>query len=137
MTGRYAGGIVALLVAGPMAADDLTGADRFLCSAVQATQCTAQGECTSGPPWNLQFPQFLEIDLKQGVLATTAASGENRSTPILSKERAEGRIVLQGMQLGRAFSMVIGEQSGQAAVAIAAEGMTVTVFAACTPMTGR
>ncbi len=137
MTGRFAGAIVALLVAGPLGADDLTGADRFLCSAVQATQCKVNGECESGPPWNWQFPQFLEISFKEGVLQTTAASGENRSTPILSKERTEGRIVLQGMQLGRAFSMVIGEQSGHAAVAIAAEGMTVTVFAACTPLTRR
>jgi hypothetical protein len=115
----------------------LTGVDRFLCSAVQATRCSAHGECTSGPPWNWQFPQFLEIDLKQAVLTTTAASGENRSTPVLHKERAEGRIVLQGTQQGRAFSMVIDEESGQAAVAIAREGMTVTVFAACTPMTSR
>jgi len=126
-----------LLAAWAVCADDLTGADAFLCSAVQATQCKADGECTSGPPWNWQFPQFLEIDLKKGLMATTQASGDNRSTPILSSERTEGRILLQGRQLGRAFSMVVTEQTGVASVAIAAEGMTVTVFAACTPMGRR
>ena len=137
MSTRVGSAVALLLAAWPLYADDLTGADTFLCSAVQATECKADGECSSGPPWNWKFPQFLEIDLKKGLMATTQASGENRSTPILSKERAEGRILLQGMQLGRAFSMVVTEQTGVAAIAIAAEGMTVTVFAACTPMTRR
>ncbi|HSL70981.1 MAG TPA: hypothetical protein VK864_12115 [Longimicrobiales bacterium] len=130
-------GLAALLFAWPLYADDLTGADAILCSAVEATQCSADGECASGPPWNWKFPQFLEIDLKKNVVSTTQASGENRSTPIRNTERSEGKIVLQGVQQGRAFSFVIVEQTGMASAAIAAEGMTVTVFAACTPMTRR
>ena len=132
MAGRFGFGFAVLLVAWPLCADDLTGADTFLCSAVQATQCKADGECSSGPPSNWKMPQFLKIDLKKDVIATTEASGENRSTPIRDKERSEGRIFLQGIQQGRAFSFVINEQSGVAAVAIAADGVTVTVFAACT-----
>lgn len=133
---RYGLGLAVLLITGPLCADDLTGADAFLCSAVQATQCEADGECSSGPPWTWKVPQFLEIDLKKNVIATTKASAEERTTPIRHKERSENKIFLQGMQLGRAFSFVIDEQTGMAAVAIAGEGMTVTVFAACTPMPG-
>ena len=130
-------GLVALLTAWPLYADDLTGADAILCSAVEATLCSADGECASGPPWNWDVPQFLEIDLKKNVIATTQASGENRSTPIRNTERSEGKIFLQGVQQGRAFSFVIVEQTGMASAAIAADGLTVTVFAACTPMTKR
>ena len=133
---RFGLGFAVLIVTAPLGADDLTGANTFLCSAVQATQCEVDGECSSGPPWNWKFPQFLEIDLKKNIIATTEASGEERSTPIRHKERAENQIFLQGMQLGRAFSFVINEQTGVAAVAIAGEGMTVTIFAACTPRAG-
>ena len=133
MTARLSFGVAGLLVASALWADDLTGADAFLCAAVQAAVCKAEGECASGPPWNWDVPQFVEIDLKKGVLATTEASGENRSTPIRNQERAEGKIFLQGVQLGRAFSFVINEQTGIASVAIAADELTVTVFAACTP----
>ena len=137
MTIRTKLGLAAVLASWPLLADDLTGADAILCSAVEATQCSADGECSSGPPWNWQFPQFLEIDLKKAVMATTQASGENRSTPIRNAERTDGKIVLQGMQQGRAFSFVIDEQTGVASIAIAGDGITVTVFAACTPMRNR
>jgi hypothetical protein len=130
-------GLAALLAAWPLYADNLAGADAILCSAVEATLCGADGECVSGPPWNWDVPQFLEIDLKKNVVATTQASGENRSTPIRHTERSEGKIFLQGVERGRAFSFVIVEQTGMASAAIAAEGLTVTVFAACTPVPRR
>lgn len=115
------------------AADDLTGADQLLCAAVQATVCgAAAAECRSGPPWNWNIPQFIEIDLKRKLLSTTEASGEQRQTPIKTTDRGEGRIMLQGMEMGRAFSFVIDEVTGIAAVAVARDGLTVSVFGTCT-----
>lgn len=127
----------ACLLAAPAFADSLAGSDTLLCSAVEATVCDADGECESGPPWDWDIPQFLEIDLKKRLIATTAASGENRTTPIRNQDRADGVIVLQGVQQGRAFSFVINESTGIASVAIATEDLTVSVFAACTPMKSR
>jgi hypothetical protein len=118
----------------PAAADDLTGEDRFLCTAVAATRCLEAGGCTSEAPWNLNVPQFIEVSLKDKTFATTKASGENRMTPIRSFSREEGLIVLQGFEAGRAFSFVIDEESGMASVAVARDGMTVSIFGACTPM---
>lgn len=137
MAARLAFGFVALITAAPLCADDLRGANTILCSAVEASLCDSDGKCTSGPPWNWQVPQFLEIDFKKGVIATTAASGENRTSPIRNQERSDGMIFLQGVQKGRAFSFVINEQTGVASVAIAAEELTVSVFAACTPIVRR
>ena len=42
-------------------------------------------------------------------------------------------IVIQGFERGRAFGFVIEEASGQASVAVAREGVTVSVFGVCTP----
>lgn len=114
--------------------DSLSGKDRLLCSAVEATVCTADGICESGPPWDWQIPQFLIVDLDRKELATTEASGENRTTPILSLSRQDGQIVLQGVQAGRAFSMVLQEANGHATISIATDGATIGVFAACTPV---
>ena len=128
-----------LLASAPLAADDLTGADRFLCSSAQVTACFALGECVSLPPWELNVPQFIEIDLGEMTLSTTAASGEDRSTPIKNLEREDGPgraslIFLQGVENGRAFSFVITEETGMASIAVARDGLAVTVFGACTPM---
>ena len=129
--------VLALLVLAardPAVADDLTGQQSVLCTAVQATVCDDTGSCVIENPWDLNIPQFLELNLKDKTVATTRASGESRSTPIRTLLREDGLIVLQGVEMGRAFSFVIEEKSGLLSAAVAREGKTVSVFGACTPM---
>ena len=130
---RMALGGILLLASSPLLADDLSGANKLLCTAVQATICSPDGDCLIGPPWNWNIPQFIEIDLVRKKLNTTKASGENRSTPIKNMERNDGAIFLQGVEGGRAFSFVIDEETGMASIAVARDGITVSVFGACTP----
>ncbi len=127
--------IAAPLFAGSGAAlaDDLTGANRFLCSVVSVGRCDIDG-CTDDTPEGAVIPQFVIVDLGAKLLSTTPTSGENRSTPIESLRRDGGLVVLQGLQNGRAYSFVISEKSGSASVAIAREELVLAVSAACTPM---
>ncbi|HEX4439884.1 MAG TPA: hypothetical protein VH854_07415, partial [Thermoanaerobaculia bacterium] len=101
------------------AADDLKGQDRILCTAIQATVCTTDGDCSIEAPWNLNIPQFIEINLKDKTASTTKASGENRMTPLGTVSREDGLIVIQGVEMGRAFSFVITEDTGFASIAVA------------------
>lgn len=129
--------VLTLLVLAPAPAalgDDLTGQQSVLCTAVQATVCDDTATCVIENPWDLNIPQFLEINLGAKTVSTTKASGENRSTPIRTLLREDGLIVLQGVEGGRAFSFVIEEKSGLLSAAVAREGKTVSVFGACTPM---
>ena len=121
------------LALAPLLADDVTGSSRLLCSAAQATRCFADGECNTGPPWKWDIPMFIEIDLDGRKLSTTAASGQNRSTPIKTIEREGGLIFLQGVEGGRAFSFVITEETGFLSAGVATEGMSVAAFGGCTP----
>ena len=125
---------VLLLVASPAAlADDLTGASRFLCSVVTVGRCDIDG-CKDDTPDGALIPQFVIVDLGAKLLSTTAASGQNRSTPIESVRRDGGLVVLQGLENGRAFSFVIAEKTGRASIAIAREQLVLAVSAACTPL---
>ena len=126
--------MAAAVAAAPSTADDLKGAGKLLCSSVEATVCDVNGDCEMGPPWNWDIPQFIEVDMKAKTIASTKASGENRATPIRLLLREEGLLVLQGFEQGRAFSFVIHEVSGAASVAVARDGLTVSIFGACTPM---
>ena len=115
-------------------ADDVSGADRILCASIEATRCDLDG-CVTGDPvlWNI--PQFIEVDLAAKRLQTTAASGQNRATPITTLVREGGSIFIQGIEGGRAFSLVIDEVSGELNAAVAASsGSSTAVFAACTPL---
>ncbi len=135
---KYAAMAVALwIVSTVVPADDLTGAKVFLCATATVSACSADGECTGGLAWNLNIPQFIEVDLAKKSLSTTKASGENRTTPIKNLEREDGLIILQGAENGRAFSWVITEETGMATVSVAKDGQGVVIFGACTPIPGR
>jgi hypothetical protein len=121
------------LLASSMAmADNLEGTDELLCAAGQVQVCFENGECFSVAPWELSMPDFVVIDMKAKTVSTTKASGQNRSTPFTSVERSDGVISLQGVEAQRAFSFVIEEASGHMTVAIARDGLSVTVFGVCT-----
>ena len=128
------GAVLAMFAAMPVVADDLTGADRFLCASGEVTVCEMDGECTTGPPWEFNVPDFIEVDLEAGLLKTTEASEENRQTPILRIIREDGLIVLQGLEMGRAFSFNIEEASGTMTAVAARNGLFVGSFGVCTPL---
>ena len=134
-TGRIGWWIVLAMAfeGGPLAADTLSGSDRLLCAATEAFICAQAVPCETVLPSDLQIPQFVVVDLGEKTLATTEASGQNRATKIRSLIREDGHIYVQGVQMGRAFSMVLREESGQASIAIATDGLTLGVFGACTP----
>jgi hypothetical protein len=129
--------VMVLVMAGHATwADDLTGAGRFLCASAQATVCFEDGECAADLPWNLNVPEFIEVDLVDRRLSTTAASGSNRTTPIEHIVRQNGVIVIHGFEAGRAFSWVISETTGRLTATLAADGASVAVFGTCTPLPG-
>ena len=129
----FACGVLVATVTPAVQADDVSDADRLLCASIKATRCDLDGCVTSDPVlWNI--PQFIEIDLANKRLQTTAASGENRATPITTLVREDDHIFIQGIEGGRAFSFVIHEASGELNAAVAASSTSTAVFAACTPL---
>jgi hypothetical protein len=125
---------LAFLLAVPAGADDLTGRDAFLCAVLEVSRCVPGDGCSQVELAELNIPDFVEIDLAAKVVRTTAASGENRATPILGVVREAGSVFLQGVEKGRAWSFVLDEASGSLTAAVARDGFSVTAFAACTPL---
>jgi len=113
-------------------ADNIAGVDRLLCAPGEVIVCVEADECYSGLAADVGVPDFVIIDLDRKVVSTTASSPEPRSTPVANVNRADGFIYLQGVDLGRAFSFVIDEETGRVTVAVSRDGATVTLFGACT-----
>lgn len=125
-------GVAALLVAGSALAENVAGVSEMICAAAQAQICFETGECYAATPVELDLPDFVIIDTKKNRISTTEASGLNRSTEFSKVDRVDGRIMLQGIENGRAFSFTIHESTGRMTAAIARDGLTVSVFGACT-----
>lgn len=122
-----------LLCVGAVWADDLTGEDEFLCASASVIVCFDYGVCESATPWELDVPQFINVDLDKRSLSTTKASGEDRTTKVDTVNRSDDKIYLQGIDRGRAYTFVIDEETGFLTVAVVRDDLTVTVFGACTP----
>ena len=113
-------------------ADNLEGVDKMICAAGQVQICIENDSCYPANVAELDVPDFVIIDLKKKVVSTTKASDQNRSTPLKYIEKADGLVYLQGIEGGRAFSFMIDEATGRMTVSVARDGVTVSVFGACT-----
>ena len=113
-------------------ADDISDSEEILCSTSKIVICFETGECIDALPWEFNIPQFVVIDTEEKTLSTTKASQETRSTPIRSIQRDAGLLMLQGIEDGRVFGFVIDEDSGVLTVSVARDGISVSVFGACT-----
>lgn len=127
--------LASLLIAAPAWPDDVTGSEKLLCSASRIVACFEEGDCAELMAEEIGVPQFVVVDTKAKRLATTHASGENRSTPIRELNRSDGLLFFQGIELGRAFSVVVHELSGHLTVAVSRDGVSVSVFGSCTDAT--
>jgi hypothetical protein len=123
---------VGLLASGVALADNLEGADRVLCSPEQIMICVEQAECYPAHASDLGVPDFVIIDLKNKKLQTTKASGQARTTAFSTMSRSGGKIFLQGIENGRAFSFLINEATGDLTVAVSRDGVAVAAFGSCT-----
>jgi len=124
--------LLGLTIAIPAITEELTGAERLLCKPGRMSHCVDGQGCEYGPPGLVNIPDFIEIDLANKTLKTTEASGDERSSPIDHSEKEAGYIYLQGVEHGRAYSIVIAESSGELAFTVATHGKTATMFGACT-----
>ena len=125
-------GLASVLYCGAVLADDISGSDSLLCYGLSAARCEIGEACEAVAPWQLNLPDFVKLDLRGKRIQTTAASAEDRETPLQSVQRDNGAILIHGAQGERAFSWLIDEMSGDGTLSVAGHGQGVTVFTVCT-----
>ena len=123
---------VGLLASSAALADNLEGADRLLCAPEQIMICVEEADCYPAHGSELGVPDFVIVDLKNKKMQTTKSSQQTRTTAFSSVSRSDGKIFLQGVENGRAFSFVINEITGSLTVALSRDGVAVAVFGSCT-----
>jgi hypothetical protein len=123
---------VGLLASGVALADNLEGADRLLCAPEQIMICVEEADCYPAHGSELGVPDFVIVDLKNKKMQTTKASEQERTTAFSTMSRSGGRIFLQGVENGRAFSFLINEATGSLTVAVSRDGVAVAAFGTCT-----
>jgi hypothetical protein len=107
----------------------------LICSGLSAARCEiATGTCEAKTPWALNLPDFVKLDIRGKLVTSTDARGEARRTPIGTIQRANGFIVLQGIDGERPFSWLITEATGEGTMTLSSPRAGITVFTVCTSM---
>ena len=129
---RIAAASIGLLAFVPVLAENISEADRIICSPADVKLCFENGECFDTNPWEVDMPEFVIIDLRKKTISTTKASGQDRTSSFSALEKKDGLLMMQGIEDGRAYSFVIEELTGILTAAVARDGVSVSVFGACT-----
>jgi len=113
-------------------AADFDGSRNLLCAPTDAIQCEGAGECERAEVEDLNIPKFLTIDFKGKKLTGTVEGGASEeATKIQNIEKLESQTVLQGIQNGRGWSIVIDAASGDMSVAVAGDDISFVLFGVC------
>ncbi len=116
-----------------ISAGNLDGSVPLLCAVVETFECSENGDCQQGTAQSINFPQFLKINFKTKIISGNRVGGEERTTKIENMEHSNGKLILQGTQNGKGWSMVITEAIGKMTVTASDEEVGFIVFGACTP----
>jgi Glycine-zipper domain len=80
-----------------------------------------------------RLPQFIKLNFTEKTLSTTEAAQRQQSTPIKNIEQVDSSMILQGVEGGRAWSLIIAKETGKMSTAVADDQVGFVVFGACTP----
>jgi len=107
---------------------DFDGSKPLLCATIDAHACDPGAVCVRGLPADLGAPQFLRIDFSRKTIV-----GPQRTTAIRFIESAESQILLQGTELGFAWTVALDKQDGTMTLTLVNREDAYVLFGACTP----
>jgi hypothetical protein len=116
-----------MTVSPAFAGDVFDGTKPLLCSSIEALDCDPGEACVRGIPELMGAPQFLRIDF-----AKNEISGPLRTAKILSTQKDDDQIVLQGYDIKMGWSLAIDRATGNMRIAFAGGDSTFIIFGACT-----
>ena len=126
---RIVATVLACTVGSVANAADFDGSKLLICAPVEAIDCAAGEECTKGRPDDIGAPAFMRIDF-----AKKSIIGTRRSSPILFMDTSEDQLLLQGNELGFAWTLALDQSDGKMAATLVNRTGVYVLFGSCTPL---
>ena len=108
------------------------GSAPLICAIIEAFECSVKNDCTESTAEEMNIPQFFRLDFKNKMLRNPEEKNEKKETAIRNIEHDKGALILQGMENGRGWSIVIDEDTGKMSASISENTGGFVIFGACT-----
>ena len=128
---RCAGAILAAALPLPALAAGLDGTQPVTCTIAETADCATDAQCIRDTPESVNLPRLIRIDFAAKRIVSKLAGGDERTAEIGLLRVEDGKLLLQGVQRGHAWSAAIMQASGTLSLAIAGEDGAVAAFGVC------
>jgi len=112
------------------AAGKYDGSTPMICAALMVTECEADGRCQYRTAENVNLPALFRVDTK-GMKVRNLEAEKGRESPIKNVEHANGKMLLQGADAERGWTLVIHEDNGKMSGTVSADGEGFVIFGQC------
>ncbi len=119
------------LVVSTAAAGLYDGSQPVICSFMQSVECSEE-ECDTGDADDVVIADFVRIDFKKKKISILDEGRRDESTEIRTIEKLDDRVILQGIESGRGWSLSIDSDTGETVLAVSGQGTAFAVFGECT-----
>jgi hypothetical protein len=93
-------------------------------------ECEAASDCQRTTPESVNLPPFVKVNVVEKTL--NGADNDDRKAAVESVQHTNGRLVMQGGQQGRGWSLVILGDTGKLSAVVADGDAAFVIFEACT-----
>ena len=113
------------------ATGDFDGSKPLLCDTEDLIECTVDKGCVASDTDSLAI---VSIDFAKREVRSYEGSGEPRTSKIENMRHNNGEFILQGVEGGLGWSLLITEATGDMVVTASGEGGAFILFGACAPL---
>jgi hypothetical protein len=117
------------LVASDVLAADFDGSKPLLCATMEAHSCDPGLACKRSLPADIGAPKFLSVDFEKKVI-----TGPARTTPMLTINKAPNQVVVEGMEMGYGWTLVVDSGDGSMTLTIVNSDDAIVLFGNCTAL---
>lgn len=123
--------LVALAPISAALAGDFDGSVPLICAFSEAFECDEANGCEERLPEALNLPDFVRMDAQAETIRDIGEGEDHRETKIRYHESVDGSLLMYGGEEGRAWSMVMNQESGELSGGISGDGFTIVLFGSC------
>ena len=112
-------------------AETIDGKGKLLCAPTTVLACSAERQCASSTPGAANLPNFIRVDFKKKHFSGADIQGPTNKTAIENVTVKDGKVVVQGADGPRTWSLVIDQHSGGMTGAVVDSNATFVIYGEC------